>query len=102
MIYTEKEAGTKFCCDGGMVHSSQRNRYFCVASACMAWRLAFDAGGQYAMKQVSPPTDCAACSGSGTMYNEEGELGGCPECEGNGKIGHYERMGYCGLAGTPQ
>jgi len=35
------------------------------------------------------------------MPNDVGEPGVCPECDGEGKLGHFEKIGYCGLAGRP-
>jgi hypothetical protein len=76
---------------------------YCVASECMAWRLAVDADDHYSMRQVAPPTVCATCSGTGAVpAPPDGGPESCCMCDGEGKIGHYKRTGYCGLAGRPE
>lgn len=93
MTKTEKEARHQFC---PMALANSRDTIDnCRASDCMAWRWGM---GQ---KQIAPPSECAACSGKGTMPNDVGEPGVCPECDGEGKLGHFEKIGYCGLAGRP-
>jgi DnaJ-class molecular chaperone len=105
MILTEKEAEKKSCCDGGygtVVTVGDEGKYSCIASKCMAWRQAFDADGHYTLKQVAPPSECPDCKGTGTIRDDtDTDDVPCASCDGEGKIGRYEHMGYCGLAGRP-
>ena len=92
MILTEKEAKDKWCPQTMPSIPGDRNGgpFPCAASECMAWRWALSPEGNLAMRQTAPPSVCPNCSGDGTD---------CAECEGTGRIGHYERTGFCGLAG---
>jgi hypothetical protein len=107
MTLTEKEARLKTCPASlnaystapGEVGSAYRD---CVASACMAWRWAQDVDGRNVIKQVSPPSKCLDCKGTGTVRNDtDTDEAPCPECDGEGMVGYYEPTGYCGLAGRP-
>lgn len=97
MILTEKEALRKYC-----PHGMNAGLIGCLASECMAWRSAFDADGHHLMKQVAPPSECPDCKGTGAIRNDtDTDDASCASCDGDGKIGHYERAGFCGLAGKP-
>lgn len=103
MNVTEKEAGAKTCPVSRGATIDPTHPYMgtrpCVASVCMAWRWV-----PGAMKEVAPPEDCPECFGKGRLDDtrEEGiETRTCERCDGDGKIGHFEHVGYCGLAGPP-
>ena len=69
----------------------------------MAWRWKLDPDGHPVIKQVSPPSECLDCKGTGATRNDtDTDDVPCPECDGEGKVGYYERMGFCGLAGKPE
>lgn len=85
MLLTEKEALTKNCCGGCAAHPQHSGT--CTASECMAWRWALLPNGNRRMKPVAPPTICPDCNGEG-----------CAECDGDGKVCHFETVGYCALA----
>ncbi len=96
MNLTEKEARKKEC-PYRFSRDPDRWTTLCVASECMAWRTSMNNSGGHVMKQVAPPTPCKNCGGAGHI---DGDC--CAECEGDGNIGHFERTGYCGLAGKPE
>jgi hypothetical protein len=98
MILTEIEAMGKWCA----VVGGGEDEGCCGGSKCMAWRYAIDADGHYSRKQVAPPSECPDCKGDGIVRDDnDGDNATCASCDGEGKIGHYERTGYCGLAGKP-
>ena len=106
MILTEREGKEKACCDGGygaVVRADDEGKYDCIASKCMAWRYAIDADGRPSMKRVGPAFDCKSCGGTGAIPDPpDGDPVPCADCDGDGKIGNFERTGYCGLAGEPE
>jgi hypothetical protein len=91
MLLTEKEAKEKSCCGGSAAHPQHAGT--CVASGCLAWRWSRTSNGCQRVEQVAPPTTCPKC---------DGQHGGCPDCDWSGLIGHFEPVGYCGLAGKPE
>jgi hypothetical protein len=101
MILTEKEAVEKYCHRTMTPQALRREEdLFCPArcsvSGCMAWRWLPD------MKSVALASECPDCNGSKIEAGEIGFEGICSTCDGEGKIGHFERTGYCGLAGGPE
>ncbi|MBE0568936.1 MAG: hypothetical protein IH577_04600 [Deltaproteobacteria bacterium] len=102
MIVTEMGAKENWCPFPGMSARKNYDTDRCVASKCMAWQWSYTSAGNRLMVQSAHPTVCEACSGKGDMSDNAGELGACPECGGEGKIGHYEPGGYCGLVGKPE
>jgi hypothetical protein len=93
MELTKAEALKMVCCGPRLG--------MCIASDCMAWRWSRISNGCVRLEQVAPPTKCLPCNGTGSVPDEGGVSGTCPECDGTGVIGHWERVGYCGLAGLP-
>ncbi len=88
MNLTEKEAQRKYC-----PHGMGCGLMGCLASECAAWRWALLPSGHRMMGVAAPPSNCPDCGGHG---------GACSTCDGDGKIGHFEPVGYCGLAGKPE
>jgi len=90
MTHTEKDAKALWCCVGMANLESIK----CAASECMAWRWGMG------MKMIAPPSNCLDCKGTGFIPNDtDTENVGCSTCEGTWKIGHFEKIGYCGLVG---
>lgn len=85
MITTESQAKRKWC--ARWTSEVEACMPKCEASECMAWRWS------KTYIPVAPPSECPSC---------RGESKDCSECDGTGKIGHYEHGGYCGLAGKPE
>jgi len=95
MKHTENEAVRRNCVNWAMV-DHERWSDSCLASSCMAWRWGMG------MKQVAPPSPCLDCEGTGRIPDDTNtEMVGCSTCDGTGKVGHFARLGYCGLAGQP-
>lgn len=98
MTLTEKEACNKEC-PYKFSRDPERNTSFCVASECVAWRWRLNPSGHFDLKQIAPTETCAECHGTGSS---DGGKSACFFCNGDGTIGHFERTGYCGLAGKPE